>query len=265
MRQRATRLLAARPSPGRSLTCPYACQHGCIEARELRAAAGRREATRSALDVRFESSSCAWGGRIPGGVRQDPRRARQARRPGLGGEDPHTAASERPRPCPSAERSEFLRSQAQGILALDFFMVDTAWLRTLYVLFAIHLESRRVHVFGVTRNPDSARVTEQARNLAAGERLPGIRFVIRDRDSKYSGPFDEVFRTEDVRITETPIRAPSERIRRKVGSHRSHRVPGLDAGGRLSPPGAGASHLHRARQRGQAPPRSRSQDTGSAT
>jgi putative transposase len=47
----------------------------------------------------------------------------------------------------------FLRSQAQGILALDFFTVETVWLRTLYVLFAIHLGSRRVHVLGVTRNP----------------------------------------------------------------------------------------------------------------
>jgi hypothetical protein len=69
-------------------------------------------------------------------------------------------------------------------------------LRTMYVLFAVHVGSRRVHVLGVTRTPDSAWVTQQARNLAVGERLEGIRFVIRDRDSKFSGPFDEVFRSE---------------------------------------------------------------------
>jgi putative transposase len=103
---------------------------------------------------------------------------------------------------------EFLRSQAEGILALDFFTVETAWLRTMYVLFAIHHGSRLVHVLGVTKNPDSAWVTQQARNLAVGERLEGIRFVIRDRDSKFSGPFDEVFRSEGVRIVRTPIRAP---------------------------------------------------------
>jgi putative transposase len=104
--------------------------------------------------------------------------------------------------------SGFLRSQAQAILALDFFTVETAWLRTMYVLFAIHLGSRRVHVLGVTRTPDSAWVTQQARNLAVGERLEGIRFLIRDRDSKFSGPFDEVFRSEGVRIIKAPIRAP---------------------------------------------------------
>jgi hypothetical protein len=84
--------------------------------------------------------------------------------------------------------SEFLRSQAQGILAFDFFTVETLLLRTLYVLFAIEVTSRRVHVLGITRNPDSTWVTQQARNLAAGERLQGVRFLIRDRDSKLSGP-----------------------------------------------------------------------------
>lgn len=104
--------------------------------------------------------------------------------------------------------SEFLRTQAHGILAVDFFTVDTTWLRTLYVLFAIELGSRRVHVLGATGKPDSAWVTQQARNLAVGERVRDIRFVIRDRDAKFSDPFDEVFRTEDVRIIKTPIRAP---------------------------------------------------------
>jgi transposase InsO family protein len=104
--------------------------------------------------------------------------------------------------------TEFLRAQAQGILAFDFFTVETLMLRTLYVLFAIQVGSRRVHVLGATRNPDRAWVTQQARNLAVGERLEGIRFLIRDRDAKYSGPFDEVFRSEGVSIVRTPIRAP---------------------------------------------------------
>jgi hypothetical protein len=104
--------------------------------------------------------------------------------------------------------SEFLGSQAEAILALDFFTAETVLLRTLYVLFAIHIATRRVMILGVTGNPDSAWVTQQARNLAVGEGLGGIRFAIRDRDSKFSGPFDEVLRSEGVRVVKTPIRSP---------------------------------------------------------
>jgi putative transposase len=104
--------------------------------------------------------------------------------------------------------AEFLRSQAAGILATDFFTVETISLKTLYVLFFIELSSRRVHLAGVTANPDSAWVTQQARNLAIEERLSGVRFLLRDRDAKYSGPFDAVLRAEGVRIIRTPIRAP---------------------------------------------------------
>lgn len=102
---------------------------------------------------------------------------------------------------------EFLACQASGILACDFFTVETVWLRTLYVLFFIDLSSRRVHLAGVSAHPRSEWVTQQARNLAS-EGLGEIRFLIRDRDAKFSGPFDEVFRTEGVRVIRTPIRSP---------------------------------------------------------
>lgn len=104
--------------------------------------------------------------------------------------------------------SEFLRSQSHAILALDFFTVETAWLRTLYVLFTIELGSIRVLVLGVNENPDSVWVTQQARNLAVGSGFEAVRFVIRDRDSKFSGPFDAVLRSEGVWIIQTPVRAP---------------------------------------------------------
>jgi len=103
---------------------------------------------------------------------------------------------------------EFLVCQASGILACDFFTVESVWLRTFYVLFFIELSTRRVHLAGVSAHPHSAWVTQQTRNLAIEGRLTEIRFLIRDRDAKFSGPFDEVFRTEGVRVIRTPIRSP---------------------------------------------------------
>jgi len=104
--------------------------------------------------------------------------------------------------------SQFLRAQAAGIIATDFFTVETVRLKTLYVLFWIELSTRRVHLAGVTAHPGSAWVTQQARNLAfeLQDRAAPPRFLIRDRDSKFSGPFDEVFRTEGIRVIETPVR-----------------------------------------------------------
>jgi hypothetical protein len=104
--------------------------------------------------------------------------------------------------------SQFLRQHARGVLACDFFTVETAFLRTLFVLFFIELHTRRVRMAGVTRTPDSAWVAQQARNLAIAEGLEGKGILIRDRDAKYSGPFDEVFRTEDVQVIKLPVRAP---------------------------------------------------------
>ena len=107
--------------------------------------------------------------------------------------------------------TEFLRAQAGGIIACDFFTVETAWLRTLYVLACIELGSRRVHLSPSTAHPDSAWVTQQARNLALGldDRSTALRFLIRDRDTKFSRSFDEVFRSEGARVILTPIRAPN--------------------------------------------------------
>jgi putative transposase len=103
---------------------------------------------------------------------------------------------------------EFLRAQAQGIVACDFFTVETAWLRTLYVLFFVEHGSRRVHLAGVTTNPDSAWMRQQARNLAIDERLEDVRYLLHDRDAKFSGPFDALIRSERARVIKTPVRAP---------------------------------------------------------
>src|SRR3954464_2385295 len=104
--------------------------------------------------------------------------------------------------------SQFLRSQASGLLATDFFTVETIGLKTLYVLFFIELATRRVHVAGVTEHPDSAWVTQQARNLVIVGATSSTTALVHDRDSKYSGPFDQVFRSEGVDVLRTPFRSP---------------------------------------------------------
>ena len=76
--------------------------------------------------------------------------------------------------------TEFLRSQAAGILATDFFTVETIRLKTIFVLFFVELQTRRVQVVGVTAHPDSSWVTQQARNFAIEEQLGDVRFLLRD-------------------------------------------------------------------------------------
>jgi putative transposase len=105
----------------------------------------------------------------------------------------------------------FLRQQAAGILACDFFTVDTVWLRRLYVLFFIELDTRRVHLAGVTANPGSAWITQQARNLLLGLEEQGRRvsFLLRDRDAKFCRGFDAVFHSVGTRVVLTPVQAPT--------------------------------------------------------
>ena len=97
------------------------------------------------------------------------------------------------------------------MLAADFFTVETVWLQRLYVLFFIELGSRRVHLAGCTRNPNAQWVTQQARQCAwsLAERSEPLRFLIRDRDQKFTSEFDAVFRSDGIQVVRTPRRAPT--------------------------------------------------------
>lgn len=110
----------------------------------------------------------------------------------------------------SSSWRQFLRQQAGSVFACDFLTVETVFLQRIYVLFFISLATRRIEYVASTSNPDGRWAAQQARNLVMqlGDEQP-FRLLIHDRDRKFSGGFDEVFRLEGIEVIRTPIQAPN--------------------------------------------------------
>jgi hypothetical protein len=161
-----------------------------------------------------------------------------------------------PRPASTTWRS-FLRRQAAGIVACDFLTVDTVFLQRLYVLFFIQLHNRRVHLAGVTTNPTGAWVAQQARNLLATLEDDGtaVRFLIRDRDSKFTRAFDDLWRAVGAQVIRTPISGSERQCRRRaLGWHRAPGVPGPPPDRRAAAAWSRPAPLRRALQPPSSPP-----------
>ncbi len=105
---------------------------------------------------------------------------------------------------------QFLTAQARGILAADFVHIDTVLLHRIYALIVIEHGTRRVHLAGITANPDGAWTTQAARSLLMdlGTRATSIKFLIRDRAGQFTGSFDAVVMAEGIRILASPPQAP---------------------------------------------------------
>jgi hypothetical protein len=177
------------------------------------------------------------------------------------------AGAERARPCQPLADTGARRLQlaivpaptGNTILACELFTVDTVRLRRLYVLFFVSIGARRGEFVACSSKPHTARMTQQARNLLMDldDHSQRPRFLIHDRDTKFSHGFDAIFRTEGIRVID-PHTAPGaerQRTRRTLGANAPSGLPRPDLHPRTPPPRARPPGLSPALQRAQAAPR----------
>ena len=160
------------------------------------------------LVLRLARENPAWGYRRVHGELCRLGHQHQRRRPCGGSCAP--GGADRPRGTWTPPGGHSCARRLEGLLACDFFHVDTIFLRRLYVLFVMEVGTRHVHVLGVTAHPDGSWTAQQARNLLMdlGDRIGSFRFLIRDRDAKFTSVFDAIFASEGVTVVKTPPQTP---------------------------------------------------------
>ncbi|MFC0112209.1 hypothetical protein [Kibdelosporangium aridum] len=162
--------------------------------------------------------------------------------------------------------ADFLRSQAETILAMDFIETVTLTGQRQYILAAIHHAGRRAHILGTTAHPTHARVTQTVRNLLmdledAGS-LARVRFLIRDRDGKYPGLIDEILASAGITTVLTGARMPRmNSIMERVSEDAACETAGPHTDLERVPPPADTARVRAALQPAPNPPITRRRST----